>query len=60
MTVLLGSKVQRITAESVVLELHGKPVVLQNDVVIVSAGGILPTDFLKSAGIDVATKFGTA
>jgi thioredoxin reductase/ferredoxin len=60
LTILLGSKVQRITTESVILELQGKPVVLQNDVVIVSAGGILPTDFLRSAGIDVATKFGTA
>ena len=27
--------------------------------VIVSAGGILPTEFLKSAGIEVATKYGT-
>jgi hypothetical protein len=58
--VLLGSKVQRIAPESVLLEMHGKPLVLPNDVVIVSAGGILPTDFLRSAGIVVATKFGTA
>jgi thioredoxin reductase (NADPH) len=58
--VLLGSKVQRIAPESVLLEMHGKPLLLPNDVVIVSAGGILPTDFLKSAGIEVATKFGTA
>jgi len=29
-------------------------------VLVVGAGGILPTDFLRSAGIDVATKFGTA
>jgi hypothetical protein len=28
--------------------------------VIVNAGGILPTDFLKSVGIEVETKWGTA
>ena len=28
--------------------------------VIVSAGGILPNDFLRSIGIEVETKFGTA
>jgi len=28
--------------------------------VIVSAGGVLPTDFLRSVGIEVATKYGTA
>jgi hypothetical protein len=33
---------------------------LPNDAVIVSAGGILPNDFLKSVGIEVQTKFGTA
>jgi thioredoxin reductase (NADPH) len=33
---------------------------LENDAVIVNAGGILPTGFLKSLGIEVETKFGTA
>jgi hypothetical protein len=33
---------------------------LRNDAVIVSAGGILPTDFLKRIGIEVETKYGTA
>jgi len=31
-----------------------------NDAVIVSAGGILPNDFLRSIGIEVETKYGTA
>lgn len=58
--VLLGSNVQQIARESVVVDLHGKSMELPNDSVIVSAGGILPTEFLKSAGIEVATKYGTA
>jgi len=33
---------------------------LPNDAVIISAGGILPTPFLRSLGIDVETKFGTS
>ena len=32
---------------------------LKNDFVIVSAGGILPTAFLKTIGINVETKWGT-
>ena len=31
-----------------------------NDAVIVNAGGILPNDFLRSIGIEVETKYGTA
>jgi len=33
---------------------------IMNDAVIVCAGGILPTAFLKSIGIEVETKYGTA
>ena len=33
---------------------------LKNDAVIVCVGGILPTAFLKSAGIEVETRYGTA
>jgi len=33
---------------------------LPNEAVIVSAGGILPTEFLNSIGVRVETKFGTA
>ena len=58
--VLLGSNVQQIARESVVVDLQGKPMELRNDAVIVSAGGVLPTEFLRSVGIEVATKFGTA
>jgi thioredoxin reductase (NADPH) len=58
--VLLSSNVQQIAKESVVVNLQGKPMELRNDAVIVSAGGVLPTEFLRSAGIEVATKYGTA
>jgi hypothetical protein len=32
---------------------------IENDSVIISAGGILPTTFLQGIGINVETKWGT-
>ncbi|HUX74900.1 MAG TPA: NAD(P)-binding domain-containing protein [Steroidobacteraceae bacterium] len=58
--VLLGSQVKEIRADEVILTHAGKELKLPNDTVIVSAGGILPNDFLKSIGIEVQTKYGTA
>jgi len=58
--VLLESSVQRIEPDKVVLAYHGGDVEFPNDAIIVSAGGILPTDFLRKIGIDVETKYGTA
>ena len=43
---------------SVLVEFEGDVRELDNDVVIVCAGGILPTAFLKSVGIEVATRHG--
>jgi thioredoxin reductase (NADPH) len=57
--VLLNSQVREIRSEEVVLKLADKELKLRNDAVIVSAGGILPNDFLKSIGIQVETKWGT-
>lgn len=57
--VLMGSKIQKIDDQTVVVDLRGKEMKMTNDAVIVSAGGILPTEFLKSVGIEVATKYGT-
>src|SRR5450631_4354582 len=57
--VLLNSQVREIRAEEVVLKQGDKELKLRNDAVIVSAGGILPNDFLKSIGIQVETKWGT-
>ena len=56
--VVLGSKVSRIEAECAYLE-YGETLKLDNDAVIVCAGGILPTPMLKEIGIRVETKFGT-
>jgi len=57
--VLLNSQVREIRPEEVVLKQADKEIKLRNDAVIVSAGGILPNDFLKSIGIQVETKWGT-
>jgi thioredoxin reductase len=58
--VLLSSNVEEIAADSVVLDQGGKKIGLKNDAVIVCAGGILPTPFLKEIGVQVDTKYGTA
>ncbi len=57
---LLKSNVLKIEPDSVLVDCDGRPTRLDNDFVIVSAGGILPTAFLASLGIDVETKHGTA
>ena len=58
--VLFKSNVKEIGDSYVKLEQEGKAIELPNDAIIVCAGGILPTPFLKSIGIEVQTKFGTA
>lgn len=58
--VLLKSNVKEIGAKHVVLDQEGRRVELRNDAVIVCAGGILPTPFLKEIGVMVETKYGTA
>jgi thioredoxin reductase/Pyruvate/2-oxoacid:ferredoxin oxidoreductase delta subunit len=58
--VLFESKVNRIGPQDVEIEQKGRRMRIRNDAVIVCAGGILPTAFLKSVGIEVETKYGTA
>ena len=58
--VLMQSHVKRIGAHHVDLVQAGTTTTVRNDAVIVCAGGILPTPFLKSMGIEVETKYGTA
>jgi putative YpdA family bacillithiol system oxidoreductase len=58
--VLLSSNVEEIGGDTVTLDQGGKKIRLQNDAVIVCAGGILPTPFLKEIGVQVDTKYGTA
>lgn len=59
LNVLLKSNVVEIKEDTVVIEHRGKKVELDNNAVIVCAGGILPTEFLKKIGIRVETKYGT-
>src|SRR5882724_442334 len=57
---VLKSQVRQIAQDAVVVEQSGKLMRIPNEVVIVAAGGIVPTDFLKNVGVQVQTKFGTA
>ncbi len=58
--VLLNSQIREIRPDEVLLKNAGQELKVSNDAVIVSAGGILPNDFLRSIGIEVETKYGTA
>jgi thioredoxin reductase len=58
--VMLECDVKRIGEKDVDLEQKGKRMRIRNDAVIVCAGGVLPTALLKSIGIEVETKHGTA
>jgi thioredoxin reductase len=58
--VMLNSQVQEIRPEEIVLLLEGEKLQVENDAIIVSAGGVLPNDFLRSIGVEVETKYGTA
>lgn len=57
---VMSSNVTQITPDRVELEQQGKKLSIANDAVIISAGGVLPTPFLKRIGIEVETKYGTA
>ncbi len=58
--VYLSSNVLNIGEHDIRLNFDGDELELPNDAVIVCAGGILPTPFLKSIGINIETKHGTA
>ena len=58
--VMLKSQVEAIEPGSVDLRCEDAVRKVENDSVIVSAGGVLPSDFLRSIGIEIETKYGTA
>ena len=58
--VLMKSTVKHIEPDKVVINTVNEEICIANDAIIVCAGGILPTGFLKGLGITVDTKFGTA
>ena len=57
---MLSSNVRHIHDDLVILEHAGGKVEIHNNAVIVSAGGVLPNEFLDKVGIQVNTKYGTA
>lgn len=59
LTLFMKSNVVNVSDEKVVLDQEGTQHILDNDAIIVCAGGILPTQFLKDSGIEVETKFGS-
>lgn len=58
--VLLSSQVKEITDYSVIISVGDECITFTNDIIVVCAGGELPTPFLKKVGIEVETKYGTA
>jgi thioredoxin reductase (NADPH) len=57
---MLESNVKEITPSEARIEIDGRIESLAVDSVIVCAGGILPTGFLKSIGVAIETKHGSA
>ena len=58
--VMLNSGVVEIFEKEVEIKAEGGQKRYPNDVVIVCAGGLLPTPLLQKIGIEFSTKFGTA
>lgn len=58
--VLLESEVIEVAPDSVRIDQRGRLLTLPNDAVIICAGGILPTGFLRDLGVHVETKYGQA
>ena len=56
--VKLNTKPLRIERDRVLLEADGRREVVPNDAVFVLVGGVLPTDFLKAAGVSIARHHG--
>lgn len=57
---LLESNAIGITPEQVEIEQKGEHLCIDNDAVIICAGGLLPTRFLQDIGIEIVTKHGEA
>ena len=57
---MLSSSVSQIHPELVILKQGDQQHEIPNGAVIVSAGGVLPNEFLNKIGIRVETKYGTA
>ncbi|WP_319500966.1 NAD(P)-binding domain-containing protein [uncultured Draconibacterium sp.] len=62
LNVILNSNVSAIDEEHVRLKIANQQeeLVIENNLVYIFAGGELPTEFLRNAGIEITTKFGEA
>ncbi len=60
LNIYMESNVKLIAQDKVTLSMVGEDIELENEAVIVCAGGILPTGFLDECGITYETKYGTA
>lgn len=58
LTVMLKSNVKEIGKDTITIDWDGKIVEIPNQAVIICAGGILPTPFLKEIGVMVQTHHG--
>lgn len=56
----LNTEIVSIADDHVVVNRAGALHKTLNDAIIVCAGGVLPTELLKRAGVEISTKFGTA
>lgn len=56
--VMYNSELVSISEESVMISIKGEVVTIKNDLVYIFAGGELPTQFLKNAGIEITRRFG--
>ncbi|MEK6750334.1 MAG: NAD(P)-binding domain-containing protein [Pseudomonadota bacterium] len=56
---LLKSDITEIRVNTALIKLANTTMEIPNQAVIISAGGILPTPFLKKIGINIETKYGT-
>lgn len=54
----MNTVVRRIAVGEVELDCEGARVRLPNDAVIVCAGGVLPTDFLRASGVEIEIRHG--
>lgn len=57
---MLESNVVAIHPDRVDISWGGRVMPLRNDAVIICAGGVMPSAFLRQIGIEVETKYGTA
>lgn len=59
---IFNSNVKEILDDKIILQLSTTPeqITIDNDLVYIFAGGLLPTDFLQKVGVKITKKYGDA